>query len=127
MVMQIWQTILEWSEDKKRALSMLWGSHLRFFRQLVSTGFLICPVPLRLPRSPTSGALHPILLHCEILNRAWAWGCCSCSRKAEARHKGPDWGACGAADGVQGGLYRGFCHQPACKGLLRRHWAAEHW
>ena len=49
MVMQMWQTILEWSEDKKRALSMLWGSHLRFFRQLVCRGFLPCPVTLGLP------------------------------------------------------------------------------
>ena len=35
-VLQIWQSILEYTEDPKRALSMLWGGHLRFFRQLVS-------------------------------------------------------------------------------------------
>ena len=34
--MQIWQTILEFSENPKKALSNLWGGHLRFFRQLVS-------------------------------------------------------------------------------------------
>lgn len=33
--MQIWQTILE-LENPKKALSNLWGGHLRFFRQLVS-------------------------------------------------------------------------------------------
>ena len=60
--MQIWQAILEWSEDKKRALSMLWGSHLRFFRQLVSRGFLPCLVALQHPRCPTSGHLHPVPL-----------------------------------------------------------------
>ena len=34
-MLQIWQTILDNLEDTKRALSDLWGGHLRFFRQLV--------------------------------------------------------------------------------------------
>lgn len=37
--MQIWQSILDYTEDPKRALSMLWGGHLRFFRQLVSHSY----------------------------------------------------------------------------------------
>ena len=34
-MLQIWQSILECLEDTRRALSDLWGGHLRFFRQLV--------------------------------------------------------------------------------------------
>ena len=65
MVMQIWQTILEWSEDKKRALSMLWGSHLRFFRQLVSRAY---GLPCRLPAASvlTWTCFCPVLPHCAL-------------------------------------------------------------
>ena len=62
MVMQIWQAILEWSVDKKRALSMLWGSHLRFFRQLVSRASCFAR-PLCSCFSNTSTHLCPVLPH----------------------------------------------------------------
>lgn len=42
-MLQIWQSILDCLEDNRRALSDLWGGHLRFFRQLVRQPRMTCP------------------------------------------------------------------------------------
>ena len=104
MVMQIWQAIMEWSEDKKRALSMLWGSHLRFFRQLVSRASWSALSPSGGPDAPQAVTAFCPVEHCRLITYC-AWRCCSYRREAGVKHDGAHKHAFGAADRVQGGLH----------------------
>ena len=87
MVMQIWQTILEWSGGQEESsVHDLWGSHLRFFRQLVSFSPLLLSLqdvphmdkgaaPQKHPQAvPTCILWIHVCTVMILVNRAWALG-----------------------------------------------------
>ncbi len=73
-MLQIWQSILDCLEDTKRALSDLWGGHLRFFRQLVHfPAYFSMQYVLPMDNGLTNEQLHRTSQHQHALVACSCW------------------------------------------------------